>query len=210
MLHKKIMDVLTHSKTLTQKGLAEFMGLDPAAVNRMLHGRRNIMAQEIPLIEKYLGQKITLTDPDYAQPSVNAPTGFSDVAPMRIEPLRMDIRSAELIPVFDDRMDRAHPLEWTPRHPRQLGLGDAFAFFVNDDAMQPRFERGNFVYIHPRKPVLVGQDCLIVPQTGHAFLARQQEEKSDTLVFKQWNTTPLKKMPKKDIQAVYLVIGVSF
>lgn len=59
-IHDRIRHVLETTPGLTQRGLAERMGLNPAAVNRMLYGRRNIMAEEIGIIENYLGQSLDL------------------------------------------------------------------------------------------------------------------------------------------------------
>ncbi len=59
-LHEKIRILLETTPGLTQRGLADVMGLDPAAVNRMLYGRRGIQAEEIPVIEAYLGQALDL------------------------------------------------------------------------------------------------------------------------------------------------------
>ena len=55
-LHKWIKSVIDTTQGLTQKGLAKAMGLNPAAVNRMLHGARAIKVDEVPVIEEYLGQ----------------------------------------------------------------------------------------------------------------------------------------------------------
>ena len=60
-IYEKIREILETTPGLTQKGLAERMGLNPAAVNRMLYGRRNIMAEEIPMIEDYLGVRLELS-----------------------------------------------------------------------------------------------------------------------------------------------------
>lgn len=57
-IHDRLRQILENTPGLTQRGLAERMGLNPAAVNRMLYGRRNIMAEEISIIENYIGQKL--------------------------------------------------------------------------------------------------------------------------------------------------------
>lgn len=41
----------------TQKGLAEALGLDPAAANRLTKGTRRLKASELPLVERYLGER---------------------------------------------------------------------------------------------------------------------------------------------------------
>jgi hypothetical protein len=209
MLYKRIREILEASPHLTQKGLAEFMGLDPAAVNRMLHGRRNIMAQEIPLIEQYLGQKISLGGGDYPQASVLRGPGVSDVAAARLSPVP-DLRAFENISLLGRDMNRVSPLDWVPRHPRQVGLPDAFAFFVEDDDMAPRFERGNIAYIHPRRPPVVGQDVLLVFHSGDVFLARLDGENKDEFILRRF-AQPMKATVRKTaVKQLFPVVGVGF
>jgi hypothetical protein len=85
-LHDKIRHILDTTPGLTQRGLAECMGLNPAAVNRMLYGRRNIMAEEIPIIEGYLGQNLNIhADAEYIQPERKTPPrGLSDIPQARL------------------------------------------------------------------------------------------------------------------------------
>src|SRR3989338_6069220 len=85
-IHDRIRELLEITPGLTQKGLAERMGLNPAAVNRMLYGRRNIMAEEIPIIEDYLGVRLDLSSAptaniEYRQTPrpLASRRGFSDV-----------------------------------------------------------------------------------------------------------------------------------
>ena len=78
-IHDRIRHILETVPGLTQRGLAECMGLNPAAVNRMLYGRRNIMAEEIPIIEAYLGRKLDIHTTSAAQESAaSSRRGFSD------------------------------------------------------------------------------------------------------------------------------------
>ena len=41
-IHERIRHFLETTPGLTQRGLAEHMGLNPAQVNRMIHGQRKI------------------------------------------------------------------------------------------------------------------------------------------------------------------------
>jgi transcriptional regulator with XRE-family HTH domain len=209
MLHKRIREILEASPHLTQKGLAEFMGLDPAAVNRLLHGRRNIMAQEIPLIEQYLGQKIRLDNDDYPQPAAARASGVSDVAAARLSPAP-DLRAFDTIPVLGRDMNHTAPLDWTQRHPRQAGLPGAFAFFVDNDDMAPRYERGNTAYIHPRRPAVVGQDVLFVFHSGDVFLARLDGENREEFILRRF-AQPMKATVRKTaVKQLFPVVGVGF
>lgn len=76
-IHDRLRQILETTPGLTQRGLAERMGLNPAAVNRMLYGRRNIMAEEISIIENYIGQKLDVHTPSLAFAAPRR--GLSDV-----------------------------------------------------------------------------------------------------------------------------------
>src|SRR4051812_41867554 len=90
----KIAHVLKTTPGLTQKGLAAHMGLNPAAVNRILHGQRKIMFEEVPLIEEYLGTRLDLAASEYKQKS-SGHKGVSDVhASALAQPL------AQPVPVY--------------------------------------------------------------------------------------------------------------
>src|SRR4051812_11166018 len=100
-LHEKIRDILEKRPDLTQKGLAERMGLNPAAVNRMLYGQRKIMAEEIPVIESYLGAPLPLSaaNAEYRQ-GEKTRGGFSESA--KASSLSFDAAPAPPIPVYKE------------------------------------------------------------------------------------------------------------
>jgi len=206
ILHQRIRHLINITPGLTQKGLAEFMGLDPAAVNRLLHGRRNIMAQEIPLIEKYIGQKLTFGGQDF--PTIA--TRFSGFGEMQAAPIASVPATPAMVPVVDPRLDMMQPLEWTPRHPAQIGLDDAFAFYVGNDVMAPRYERGEKVFIHPRRPPLVGRDCLVSLQTGDAYLARMLAEDDDKITLRVLSHKQNHAVPKSSVRKIYAVVGSGY
>jgi hypothetical protein len=70
----------------TQKGLADALGLDPAAANRLTKGTRRLKASELPLVERYLGEHA----PDRLE-------SFGDAPP----PAPADYAS---VPVYDMRI----------------------------------------------------------------------------------------------------------
>jgi phage repressor protein C with HTH and peptisase S24 domain len=211
-IHDKIRSVIENTKGLTQKGLAAKMGLNPAAINRMLYGDRNIKAEEIPIIEDYLGIKLDLVNPDGKKPAKKQ--GFSDGAPTPLDP-------PTLVPVYgyaagSDHADaksgglnlaNGEVIDWVPRHPGQIGIKDAFAIYVFSDSMEPRYYRGELVYIHTGRPPEAGKDCIIEMMNGDAYIKRLVKVGGGKIKVLQYNPEQEKEFIIKDIKAIYMVVG---
>lgn len=193
-LHEKIRDILDNNPQLTQRGLAAVMGLDPAAVNRMLHGRRGIMAEEIPIIEAYLGQKLGFAA-SAAAPAAAAtpavPALPDSMAPIPVRSLQGD----------------AAAIDWTPRHPAQAGIADAFAIYVSDDSMAPRYLRGETVYVHPHRPARAPQDVVLQAASGAMTLCRLAAQNGDHLHLQFFNPPREEILAQGSLRAVYAVVG---
>lgn len=186
-LHDKIREALENNPGLTQRGLAARMGLDPAAVNRMLYGRRGIMAEEIPIIEDYLGQKLTLPPA--------APT-TPQAIPESLPPL----------PVRSMRGDSA-PIDWVARHPAQAGIHAAFALYAEDESMAPRYLRGETVYVHPHRPPAPPQDVVLLAPSGVMTLCRLLDNAGDALRVAFFNPPREEILPRAGYTAIYAVVG---
>lgn len=199
-LHDKIRRILDQNPHLTQRGLAERMGLDPAAVNRMLNGRRGIMAEEIPVIEAYLGQRLDLhEDPAAAL----RPRGLSDVPQADMVGLP-DVMTP--VPVRDLQGGMA-PIDWIVRHPAQAGIRQAFALYMPDDSMAPRYFSGEVVYVHPHRPAAPPQDVVIGFAGGSLQLCRLLDADAQTLQVRFFNPPHETSIARKDVAVIYTVVG---
>jgi phage repressor protein C with HTH and peptisase S24 domain len=222
-IHDKIRKVLETTRGLTQKGLAEHMGLNPAAVNRMLYGRRHIMAEEIPLIEEYIGQRL-----DLSKPSAPADTEYqqsarqkvlrklSDVPLQPLSPAPPENAAAQMVPVYGYaacslqnglNLSNGDVVDLVTRHPAQIGISNAFAVYVFSDSMEPRYFRGELVYVHPGRPPEMKRDCLVEMQNGDAYIKRFLRQDEDKIRVAQFNPPEEKEIAKEDIKAIYAVVG---
>ena len=209
-LHEKIRHYLESTPGLTQRGLAERMGVNPAAVNRMLYGRRNIMADELPVIEDYLGVTLDLgraTSAEYQQNARTPARGFSDVRRTEID--GRDAAAHAMpppVPVYRDRRT-AEVIDWAVRHPHQFALRDAYALYVDSEDMQPRYFRGELVYVHPAKPVMTGSDCVVEFTDGRVLLRRLAQKSADKIVVQAFNPARLEELPARDVAALHSIVG---
>ena len=203
-LHDKIRDIIESTPGLTQKGLAERMGLNPAAVNRMLYGRRNIMVDELPVIEAYLGTRLDI----YAQPQPNAagpvPRPTNAMPGLVAQDVLLPVPVYTYLPEGGRRLT-----DWAQRHPAQAGIEDGFAVYVTTSAMEPRYFTAEIVYLHPTRPAQAGRDCLVETSDGHAVLGRLAAQGADgAAVTLEFYNPPSRKTFKQDeIAAIYTVLG---
>ncbi len=207
-LHEKIRHHLESTPGLTQRGLAERMGVNPAAVNRMIYGRRNIMADELPIIEDYLGVALDLGRgaADYHQDQRSNARGFSDVRRAEIDGRDAAQNLPPPVPVYRDR--RAGDIvDWAVRHPQQFALRDAYALYVDSEDMQPRYFRGELVYVHPAKPVMTGSDCVVEYTDGRIALRRLVQKAADKIVVQLFHPARLEELPARDVAALHSIVG---
>lgn len=220
-LHEWVRERLDNTPGLTQKGLAERMGVNPAAVNRMLHGRRNIRADEVPVIESYLGARFDASEnaPQYsqAQGASARPPGLSDGGAVPYHPAPEHPAWAEtMVPVYGYAagslqeglsLANGEVVDWVLRHPQQQGIRDAFAIYVFSDSMEPRYFPGELVYVHPGRPPERNRDCVVERLNGDAYIKRYLGQTDTHVRLAQFNPQKSFKWPKDDIKSIYAVIG---
>jgi phage repressor protein C with HTH and peptisase S24 domain len=140
----------------TQRALAIELGLDPAAVNRMLKGERQVKLHEVPVIRKFFGE-----------PEGGA-TGDANLY-NALSPNRPWATSGDRIPVMGVAQGGADGLvdwngeivDWVGRPPALAGAPNAYAVYVSGSSMEPRYQEGELVYVHPGRPVSAGNYCVV-------------------------------------------------
>ena len=184
-LHEKIRQHIETTPGLSQKGLAEHMGLNPAAVNRMLYGRRHIKVHEVPVIEAYLNQAL------------------SAAAPVRAA-------SATQTPVYafsDGTLDQTRIIDWVDTPPALQGVEAGFAVYMPDASMAPRYFAGELMYLHPGRPMTPERDCLLEMTDGTCVTGRCTRLTDENVSLARYNPPREDTYPRRHIRAVFIVIG---
>ncbi len=205
-IYDKIRETLDNTPGLTQRGLAEHMGLDPAAVNRMMYGRRKISVEEIPQIEAYLGITLSLRPIDGDMPTQNPSTNLRGVSDSATAP-RLTPPAHAQIPVYSFSQDGRKLIDWTDPHPQQIGLDGAFAMYVDDSLMEPRYYPGELVYLHPGRPLQSGRDALVDLGQGAPFLCRVKDVTGDGFIVDIFKPQQQQKISRSEVNFAYTVIG---
>jgi phage repressor protein C with HTH and peptisase S24 domain len=209
-IHDKIRETIETTPGLTQRGLAERMGLNPAAVNRMLYGQRQIKATEIPVIEAYIGVKLDLEygQRPASQRGLGENTGVSYYDSVRVPVYGYAAGSADVGRQGSGlNLANGEVIDWVQRHPAQMGVQNAFAIYVFSDSMEPRYFRGELIYVHPGRPADVNRDCVIQMKNGDAYIKRLVRQQGGKIRVQQFNPPEEKDISLKDVQTIYAVIG---
>lgn len=101
------------------------------------------------------------------------------------------------------------PVDWTFRPPQLEHVPTAYAIIITGQSMEPAYDEGDTLWIHPGLPVPAGHDALIV-MNDDAALVKRVVRKTDThLVVRQFGDSPreLPPIPLRDIRSIHRVVG---
>lgn len=111
------------------------------------------------------GEPFAAPAPGVAPPEVKRPRiGDADVGNARIvTPGRADLpvyASAEGGP--SGMVVTTDPVDWVVRPEQLMNVRDAFAVYVIGSSMEPRYEQGDMILVHPSRPVARDTDVLLL------------------------------------------------
>jgi len=219
-MYEWIRDLIQKTPGLTQKGLAHKMGLNPAAVNRMLYGQRKIAVDEVPVIESYLSAHYQENDPGYGANYRSSEDIYgSQSLPGQESKGAFDVSDVKnwlenQVPVYGQEngtgvlsIKQGEIIDWVIRHPSQKGITNAFAVYVPSETMSPRYYVGELIYIHPGRPPEIGKDCLIELKNGAVYILRYIGQNSSKVSGEQINPKKTMAWNMAEVQSIYSIVG---
>lgn len=200
----------------TQRGLAMALGLDPSAVSRLLTGTRQLRAAELPVVAAYLESEAPFPAGFAPQPATS-----SGVAPLPGAPAApwtglRDLPVMGTVVAGSDGMfvmnGQVH--DYIERPPSLQGVTSAYAVYVADTSMVPRYFPGETLHIHPGRAITSGEDTFVVVQikpeadgeAPRALVKRYLRQTGDTLVLEQFNPQRELVFPLDQIETIHLII----
>lgn len=98
-------------------------------------------------------------------------------------------------------------VEYSPRHPAQKGLKDAFKVYVLGDSMEPRYFENEIVAVHPGRLPSKGEDCVVLMHDGHAVVKRYCGQDENAVHVSQYNPPRDFTISKAEIEKIFVVVG---
>jgi phage repressor protein C with HTH and peptisase S24 domain len=105
-------------------------------------------------------------------------------------------------------IDQGHEMTRTVRPYALRNVPDAYAVDVYGDSMKPRFEPGNRLWVHPRRPYKSGDDVVIQLDGERAIVKRVVRKTEKYLLVEQFNPVKQIKLAWSEIKQVDLVVGM--
>lgn len=92
------------------------------------------------------------------------------------------------------------------RPPGALGTSSLYAFYVVGDAMSPRYDDGDLVYVNEAKPPKPGDYVVAETSDGHCWLKRLAQRSGDVLVVEQFNPPSRVELKVQDMSRLHRVV----
>lgn len=205
----------------TQRGLAIAMGIDPTGVNRMLRGKRDIKAAEIPKIRAYLESR----DPIEAKPEGDAkPVDHSQQLVVRRNEKDLEFLGEEGARRFEGPkdlpilghvkagadglfFDQGSIQGVTMRPEALLHVRSAYAVRVRDMSMYPAYEPNDLVHVNPTLVVVPDNNVVIQLFDGQAFVKRLLRRTEKAIICLEWHPEKREiKFDPKEVQFIHMIV----
>jgi len=204
---------------VSQADLARHLRLAPSAVSRMLKGDRQMKLLEAAQTASFLGVS---QDEVLRRASGEMPGGAPPEGPRRRgrPPLAVTaMRSAtgsEPIPSRsaargggDQEMFLEDgPIGHTPGPANLNGVRSAYAIYMTGDGMEPRYQQGWLLHVHPFKPATRGRDVVVYRKDKTVLIKQFVAWDGSALVLQQLNPARELKIPRDDVAECHLIVGV--
>ncbi|MDQ0473212.1 LexA family transcriptional regulator [Labrys wisconsinensis] len=210
----------------SQTGLARALGRAPSAVSALLKGTRQLKAREIPLVAAYL----EVSPPGaMAAGGPGVPAGFAEPAgppprppgAFRIEPFEAPRLSERLTPVYglavggdDGRFYfNGETVGWVKTPESLLGVRNAYALYVAEESMVPRFKPGEQVWVNPHRAPIRGDDVIVQlhPEHEHdnpeGYIKEFRGWTPRALLLWQWNPAGEIEIDRQLVRSIHVIVG---
>lgn len=106
------------------------------------------------------------------------------------------------------------PIEWKERPAPLHGVKGAFAMYVVNDSMEPRFRQGDLILVHPTRPVRRGDAVLLVQTTDeieHSAMVKELVKRTaEQVVVRQHNPDREISIPADQVRGLHKIVGTYY
>lgn len=192
----------------SQAGLARALDINPSGINRLLAGDRQLKASEIDRVKAYFASnRSNLPQKWNLHGEVPGPKDGPD------DMLRV-LGMAEGGP-DGWNLWNGEVIQHIRRPDNLVGVPGAYAVYVTGSSMEPRFNVGELLHIHPGKPVTPGCYVLVQRQPRAdgeppmAVIKRLVRRSGSKIVLEQHSPSKTFEIKAEEIISMHRVVGSS-
>lgn len=104
-------------------------------------------------------------------------------------------------------------VDYVARPPALSGAPNGYATYVIGTSMEPRYHPGEMIYVHPGKPVALGNYVLVQlkpPAEGEpplALIKRLAKRTATKIVLEQFNPPKQLEIPAREVVSIHKIVG---
>jgi phage repressor protein C with HTH and peptisase S24 domain len=173
---------LRRARDLTMEQLADAVGTDASTINKLEKGKMRLNDRWLPALAKALGATIDeiLESPGDTTVMAGMATRLEtpptwDVRPAPVEvprpakmpndvPVKGTAAGSHLRGAFQLEVDTI--VDWVRRPPALMNATHAYALFVEGSSMEPRYQPGDLIFVHPDRPPRPGDTVVVQAQNS--------------------------------------------
>lgn len=108
--------------------------------------------------------------------------------------------------------DNGQFFEMVDRPPALMGVTDAYAVYVVDESMEPRYFAGELVHVHPHKPPTPGSFVVVQLDDGNDtdyLIKRLVRRSGGKVTLEQYNPAKLFDVDAKIVKTIHRLVGTA-
>lgn len=190
---------------LSGNKLAQMSDVAPSTINRFLHNTEVKHVLSARTVKK-------IADSQRVPLPLNGGVGATGA---RLQRVTVPERGAPTMPIRgtshaaggqDGYIQlNADPIEWVAR-PRGLeGVKEAYGTYIIGESMEPKFEHGQLVYVHPGRPYRKGHFVVVEFHDGRGLVKQFLRQDNHQLVLRQFNPRRDLRYPLAEVKHVHKI-----
>ena len=208
---------------LTQKKVADALGVNRVSVTQWENGSAKPSIERLAELAKLFGVStdalLTGTPLNTVIPTANIK---NDVIPANVglpprEYMPQDVPVMGTAACNADhgsfKLD-ASSIDYVRRPPGLLTTKEVYALYVEGDSMEPRFTAGDLVFVHPRKPVRIGDSVVVQIAKSEnepieAMIAVLSKRTSHEVFLQKYNPNKIIHFDNANIVAIHKILEMT-
>lgn len=219
----KILKRYRRAAHLTQKNVADALGVNRVSVTQWENGSAKPNIERLGELAKLFGVPIdallTGTPLNTVIPTANIK---NDVIPadVGLPPRQYMPQDVPVMGTAACNADHgsfkldASIIDYVRRPPGLLTTKDVYALYVEGDSMEPRFTAGDLVFVHPRKPVRIGDSVVVQIAKSEnepieAMIAVLSKRTSHEVFLQKYNPNKIIHFDNANIVAIHKILEMT-
>jgi len=211
-----------HQAGMTLEALAQEMGVSRSQVHKLERGERRLTVEWIMRLSKVLDcrpqdllprdEQDTVANQNLVQNGQAGQNGHNGEAS---EDYAAHAYSVMDLPVygatdtFTSSVHKGAYGDMTARPAVLQGASKAFAIYMADETMVPRYYAGEMLYVKPQVPVTVNAYALIELKSGRSFVAQITGRTPEQITVRRFNPAAKNTISMTDVVSLSRVVGAS-